>query len=56
MTLYVTILATSILAGLAAMILARPAHPADRKAFTAGALLNLGALLAFWHSRKRRNQ
>ena len=51
---YLIVIVTSILVGLAAVLLIRRADTHDRKAFLTGALLNAGALLGILLYRNRR--
>ena len=54
MIVYLVFVVTTILVGLAAVILSRDRHPRDARIFLAGALLNAGALLVLWLRDQRR--
>jgi hypothetical protein len=56
MIVYLILFTTSVLAGITVVQLARRWDASDRKAFLAGALLNLGALVAILYAEERRRR
>ncbi len=56
MTIYLTLVLTSILVGLVAVLLYRNKNTLDPKVFLAAALLNAGALLGLLLYRQRRSK
>jgi len=56
MSVYLAIVVTSVLVGLAAVLLARHRDRLDSKVFLTAALINAGALLSILLYRRRRRR